>query len=172
MSEEIINRVKGSPLVTLDLEEVLDKKTERFSIDLKDYLFQGLVLKEKDFREVTKEHDWSQYKDAFVNIYCSDDAIIPNWAYMLLASKLSPYASLVVFGTSDELEKEVLRINITSIDQEQYRNGKLVIKGCSDLSHPEFAFTEITKHLTPYVSSLMYGEPCSTVPIYKVPKNI
>lgn len=171
MSEEIINRVKSSPLVPLDLEDVLDRDTNRFSIDLKDHLFQGLILREKDFREFIKGHDWDQYQNTYVNIFCSDDAIIPNWAYMLLTSKLSPFAKVIVFGTSDELEKEVLRINIAKIDQEQYRNGKLVIKGCSDLSHPEFAFTEITKHLAPYVSSLMYGEPCSTVPIYKAPKK-
>lgn len=170
MSEEIINKVKSSPLVTLDLEDILDKTTKRFSIDLKDHLFQGLVLKEKDFREFIKTHDWSVYHNAFVNIWCSSDAIIPNWAYMLLVSKLSPLAGLIVYGNPDEMEKEVLRLNIQKIDQREYENAKVVIKGCSELSHPEFAFTEITKHLMPVVSSLMFGEPCSTVPIYKLPR--
>lgn len=171
MSEEIINKVKSSSLITLDLEEILDKTTPRISIDLKEHLFQGLVLREKDFRTFIKEEDWSRYSGAFVNIYCSEDAIIPNWAYMLLASKLSPFSKITVFGDRNELEKEILRNNIRQIDVSEYENAKVVIKGCSDLSHPEFAFTEITQQLTPYVSSLMYGEPCSTVPIYKGAKK-
>ncbi len=171
MQEEIINRVKSSPLVSLDLEDILDKQTKRFSIDLKDQLYQGLVLREKDFREFVKNHDWNQYEKAYVNIFCSDDAIIPNWSYMLLASKLSSVASLLTFGDPNELEKDVLKHAISLIDKEKYVDAKVVVKGCSELSHPEFAFTEITKHLTPVVSSLMYGEPCSTVPIYKAPRK-
>jgi hypothetical protein len=169
MAEEIINRVTSSPLVCLDLEDILDKQTKRFSIDLKDQLYQGLVLREKDLREFVKNHDWRHYQDSYVNIFCSDDAIIPNWAYMLLASKLSPLASIITFGSPDELERDILKHTISLIDPKQYLNAKVVVKGCSDLRHPEFAFTEITKYLTPYVSSLMYGEPCSTVPIYKTP---
>ncbi|GAA5041147.1 hypothetical protein GCM10011506_41560 [Marivirga lumbricoides] len=168
MSEEIINKVKSSPLVTLDLEDILDKTTNRFTIDLKDHLFQGIVLKEKDFRDFIKSHDWTSYSGSYVNIWCSADAIIPNWAYMLLTSRLSPFAEMIVYGSTDEMEKEILRLNIQKIDQMDYDNAKVVIKGCSELSHPEFAFTEITKHLTPVVSSLMFGEPCSTVPIYKL----
>ncbi|PTB94069.1 hypothetical protein C9994_12475 [Marivirga lumbricoides] len=168
MSEEIINKVKSSPLVTLDLEDILDKTTNRFTIDLKDHLFQGIVLKEKDFRDFIKSHDWTSYSGSYVNIWCSADAIIPNWAYMLLTSRLSPFAEMIVYGSTDEMEKEILRLNIQKIDQRDYDNAKVVIKGCSELSHPEFAFTEITKHLTPVVSSLMFGEPCSTVPIYKL----
>ncbi|SMG52716.1 Protein of unknown function [Marivirga sericea] len=171
MEEQIINKVKKSPLVSFDLEDIVDKALERKTIDLKDNLFQGMVLREKDFRVFVKEHDWSQYKDCYVNITCSEDAIIPNWAYMLLVSKLSSLARLIVQGDVNELEKEILRLKLNEIDYSQFQDGKIVIKGCSDLSHPEFAFTEITNRMMPFVSSLMYGEPCSTVPIYKAPKK-
>ncbi len=171
MEEQIENRVKKSPLVSFDLEDIVDKVTERKTIDLKENLFQGLVLREKDFRSFVKEHDWDQYDDCYVNLTCSTDAIIPNWAYMLLVSKLSPKAKLIVQGIKSDLEKEVLRLKLNEIDYDQFQNAKIVIKGCSDLSHPEFAFTEITHKMMPYVSSIMYGEPCSTVPIYKAPKK-
>jgi hypothetical protein len=171
MEDQIINKVKKSPLVSFDLEDIVDKVLERKTIDLKDNLFQGMVLREKDFRAFVKEHDWSQYNECYVNITCSTDAIIHNWAYMLLVSKLSPVAKLIVQGDDNELEKEILRLKLNDIDYSQFQNAKIVIKGCSDLSHPEFAFTEITNRMMPYVSSLMYGEPCSTVPIYKAPKK-
>ena len=171
MEDQIENRVKKSPLVSFDLEEIVDKTTVRKTIDLKENLFQGLVLREKDFRSFVKEHDWDQYNDCYVNLTCSTDAIIPNWAYMLLVSKLSPKAKLIVQGSNSDLEKEILRLKWNEIDYDQFQNGKIVIKGCSDLSHPEFAFTEITNRMMAYVSSLMYGEPCSTVPIYKAPKK-
>ncbi|WP_296623335.1 DUF2480 family protein [Marivirga sp.] len=171
MEEQIENRVKKSPLVSFDLEDIVDKVTERKTIDLKENLFQGLVLREKDFRSFVKEHDWDQYDDCYVNLTCSTDAIIPNWAYMLLVSKLSPKAKLIVQGEKGDLEKEILRLKLNEIDYDQFQNAKIVIKGCSDLSHPEFAFTEITNKMMPYVNSIMYGEPCSTVPIYKAPKK-
>lgn len=171
MEEQIVNRVKKSPLVSFDLEEIVDKTTERKTIDLKENLFQGLVLREKDFRSFVKEHDWDQYDDCYVNLTCSTDAIIPNWAYMLLVSKLSSKAKLIIQGEKRDLEKEVLRLKLNEIDYNQFQNAKVVIKGCSELSHPEFAFTEITHKMMPYVSTIMYGEPCSTVPIYKAPKK-
>lgn len=167
---EIVNKVANSALVTLDLEDVLDKETPRLSIDLADNLFQGLVLREKDFRLFIKEQDWLIYSDAYVNVHCTADAIIPNWAYMLVASKLSGNAKNFVFGDLTVLEEEILRKNIDAINPLDYENAKLVIKGCSDLTAPEFAFFEITKKLTPVVSSIMYGEPCSTVPVYKKKK--
>jgi len=167
---EIINKVAKSPLVTIDLEEMIDKQTVRKSIDLSDQLFQGLILREKDFRQYIKSTNWDEYKDAYVNVFCSADAIIPNWAYMLVLSKLSGIVKLAIYGDDVELEKEIIRFNVTNIDSSQYENGKLVIKGCSDLKHPEFAFAEITNHLVPVASSIMYGEPCSTVPIYKKKK--
>ena len=171
IEEQIENKVKKSPLVSFDLEDVVDKVTKRKTIDLKENLFQGLVLREKDFRSFIKDHDWNQYDDCYVNLTCSADAIIPNWAYMLLVSKLSPMAGLIVQGDLNELEKEILRLKLNEIKYDQFENAKIVIKGCSDLSHPEFAFTEITNRMMPYVSSIMYGEPCSTVPIYKAPKK-
>lgn len=167
---EIVNKVAKSGLITLDLEEITDVKTKRFAIDLADQLFQGLVLREKDFRSFIKEHDWSTYLDAYVNVYCSVDAIIPNWAYMLVASKLDGIAKLMVFGDSDTLEKEVLRLNIEEIDSSSFQDAKVVVKGCSDIQSPEYAFFEVSKKLLPVVNSLMYGEPCSTVPIYKKKK--
>jgi hypothetical protein len=167
MAEEIINRVKNSPLVTIDLEEVLDKNTGRNTIDLKEVLFQGMILREKDFRGFVKDHDWSQYAGQYVNIHCSADAIIPNWAFMIVASKLHEFAKLVVYGDEVELEKEIIRSNIDQMNLSDYEDGKIVIKGCSDIKNPDFAFTYITNRLMPYVSSIMYGEPCSTVPVYK-----
>jgi len=110
------------------------------------------------------------YNEAYVNVFCSVDAIIPNWAYMLVASKLSDNASCFVFGNSNVLEQEILRVKIGQIDTNTYEDAKVVIKGCSDLAEPEFAFFEITKKLTPVVSSIMFGEPCSTVPVYKKKK--
>jgi len=171
MEEQIVNRVKKSPLVSFDLEEIVDKTTSRKTIDLKENLFQGLVLREKDFRSFVKEHDWSLYSGTYVNLTCTADAIIPHWAYMLLVSRLSNKAKLVVQGDLDELEKEILRKKLGEIDYSEFQDAKIVVKGCSDLSHPEFAFTEITNRMMPYVSSIMYGEPCSTVPIYKAPKK-
>lgn len=171
MEEQIVNRVKKSPLTSFDLEDVVDKTTERRTFDLKENLFQGLILKEKDFRAFAKEHDWDQYQGCYINLTCSTDAIIPNWAYMLLVSKLSAKAKLIVKGDRDDLEKEILRVKLSEIDYNQFENAKIVIKGCSDLAHPEFAFTEVTRKMMPYVSSLMYGEPCSTVPVYKAPKK-
>lgn len=172
MSEEgIVNKVAKSPLVSIDLEDLVDMTTERVGIDLKDNLFQGLVLKEKDFRNFVKEHDWNQYEGKYVHVFCSTDAIIPNWAFMLVSSKLIGQAKLVVYGDKGELEKEIIKETIQSINPETYKEGKLVIKGCSDLIHPEFAFVEITKRLQPVASSIMYGEPCSTVPVFKKPRK-
>jgi len=164
---EIINKVAMSALVTIDLEEVIDRPRKRISIDVAKTLYQGLVLREKDFRLYVKDTDWNLYKDAYVNVHCSTDAIIPNWAYMLILSKLSGIAKLAIYGNSDDLEKEISRLNISEISLSDYTNAKVVIKGCAELKHPEFVFSEVTKHLVPVVSSMMYGEPCSTVPIYK-----
>ncbi len=167
---EIINKVAISSLVTIDLETVIDKSTERVEIDLANNLYQGLILREKDFRTFIREHNWDIYCNKYVNVNCSADAIIPSWAYMLVMSKLSGIAKLAIFGNPSELEKEIIRINIEGIEQSVYVDSKVVIKGCSELKHPEYAFSEITRHLTPVVSSIMYGEPCSTVPVYKKKK--
>jgi hypothetical protein len=168
--ESIINRVAQSSLVSLDLEEFYDQ-AERVVLDMKDNLHQGLILREKDFRAWVKDRDWSEYKDKNVSIHCSADAIIPTWAYMLVASKVQPFAKRVVVGSLGALEQSLFQDALTKLDIREYEDAKVVIKGCSKYPVPEFAYVEITRLLTPVVSSLMYGEPCSTVPVFKRPKN-
>jgi len=166
---EIVNRVASSSLITFDLEEFY-RPGDRALFDIKDQLFQGLILKEKDFRDFIKGNDWSQYKNKLVAIHCSSDAIVPTWAYMLLAVALEPFASKVFFGTLEELESELFQEALAKINWEQYRNAKVVVKGCSKRDVPVSAYVETTNRLRPIVSSLMFGEPCSTVPLYKKPK--
>ena len=127
----------------------------------------GLMLREKDFREFVKTHDWSQYNGKNVAVTCTADAIVPVWAYMLLANKLAPFAREVVFGNEDVLETVLFEKSIAKMDVEQYRDQRIVLKGCGDIPVPVSAYVELTKKLTPVVKSLMFGEPCSTVPIYK-----
>lgn len=170
MAEEIINRVANSGLISFDLE-TLYVQGERLSYDLKDDLFQGLILREKDFRASVKEKDWSIYQNTFVNIYCSVDAIIPTWAYMLLISKISPFASAVIIGSSEDLEKYLFQNALNELDPESYKDARLVVKGCSKFPVPSFAYGELVRRLLPYATSIMYGEPCSTVPVYKKPKD-
>ena len=170
MEGEIVNRVAQSSLVTFDLEEYYHNG-ERILFDLKDCLYEGLILKEKDFREFITGHDWGQYAGKNVAITCSAEAIIPKWAYMLVATKLTPVAHMVVFGTLDELENSLFNEALRSIDLNKFKERKVVIKGCGKYPVPEYAYVEITRLLTPVVSSLMYGEPCSTVPLYKRPKQ-
>ena len=164
--EEIINKVANSGIVTIELEEFYPKG-ERKLIDIKDQLFQGLILREKDFREFIKTHEWQQYKDCFVAITCSADAIVPTWAYMLLTLALQPYARKVVFGNLEQLESIVLAEKLQTIHPEDYKDARVVVKGCGTLPVPTNAFVQLTLLLQPYVKSLMYGEPGSTVPLYK-----
>lgn len=164
--EEIINRVADSGIKTIDIEK-LKPSGVRSEIDIKKLLFQELVLRESDFRQYIKENDWSSYSDQFVNVTCSADAIIPNWAYMLIASKLSGIAKKVVFGDRKELEKQLLLNEIESFDLSQFDNERVIIKGCSDEAISEEAYLNLTLKLTPIVKSLMFGEPCSAVPVYK-----
>lgn len=166
IQKEIINKVAGSNLITFDLAD-LYPKGERVLYDIKEHLFQGLVLREKDFREMIKNEDWSKYRDQYVAIICSSDAIVPTWAYMLLACKLSPYAKGVVFGSLETLETVVFDRALAQVDLEQYRDQRIVVKGCGDVSVPVSSFVELTFKLTTVAKSVMYGEPCSTVPIYK-----
>ena len=170
MEDEIVNRVAQSSLVTFDLEEYYHKG-DRILFDLKDCLYEGLILKEKNFREYISTHDWNQYAGKNIAITCSADAIIPKWAYMLVATKLTPVAHTVIFGTLSELENSLYNEALRSIDLKKFRDQKVVIKGCGKYPVPEYAYVEITRLLTPVVSSLMYGEPCSTVPLYKRPKQ-
>lgn len=167
-TEEIINRVANSGLISLDLEDYYHKG-ERVVYDLKENLFQGLILREKDFREFLKSHDWSSYEGKNVAITCSEDAIIPTWAYMLLTLYLEPFAANIVFGDLEQLEEKLFFDALARIDVESFRGKKVVIKGCSKYPVPISAYVEITRLLKPVVQSLMFGEPCSTVPLYKRP---
>ena len=166
---EIVNRVASSSLVTLDLEDHYHGG-DRVLFDIKDWLFQGLLLREKEFRAFVKEHDWDQYEGKNVAITCSTDAIIPAWAYMLITTKLKQ-ANLVVLGSLEMLELSLFNQALAKIDLEELQGAKVVVKGCGDLPIPNSAYVEITRLLAPVVSSLMYGEPCSTVPVYKAPRN-
>lgn len=170
MAEEIINKVAQSGLIEFNLEEYYPKG-ERVLLDIKDQLFQGLVLKEKDFREFVKNEDWSKYKDKYVALSCTADAIIPTWAYMLLATSLSSYVKKCVFGSLETLETVLFDEALGGINPEHYRDGRIVIKGCSNLPVPPSAYVEITRLLKPVAKSIMYGEPCSTVPLYKKAKD-
>ena len=166
IQENFVNKVAQSGLVTLD-PAVFYPEGERVVYDIKDNLFQGLMLREKDFREFVKGHNWAQYNGKNVAVYCSADAIVPAWAYMLLANRLAPYAREVVFGDADVLETVLFVKGIAKLNVEDYRDQRIVIKGCGDVPVPVSAYVELTKKLTPVVKSLMFGEPCSTVPIYK-----
>ncbi len=167
MQEElIINKVINSGLVTFDLED-LYHPAERVVYDLKDNLFMGIILKEKDFREFLKNHDWTQYTGKNIAITCSEDAIIPTWAFMLLTLKLQPVANLIVFGSLEELENKLFFDALNKVDVEEFRGARVVVKGCSKVPVPTAAYVEITRLLQPVVQSLMFGEPCSTVPLYK-----
>jgi hypothetical protein len=166
MSEAIVNKVASSGLITIDLEKYLPKEgIETF--DLKDHLFMGLILKEKDFREALKNLDWSFYQDKYVNITCTADAIIPAWAYMLVVAYLDGVAKDSYVGSAEEIQKHLFIKNIGSIDVNEFAGQRIVIKGCGDVNIESFAYAEITKVLVPVVKSIMYGEPCSTVPVFK-----
>ncbi len=166
MEGEIVNKVAESGLITLDLEGFYPKE-EILEFDLKYHLFMGLILKEKDFRAALASTDWEAYRDKQVAIFCSVEAIIPLWAYMLVSSLLSPVAKRVFAGDPKEMRKQIFMERIRAIDSNEYINKRVVIKGCGDLDIGEYAYVEITNKLTPVVKSLMYGEPCSTVPVFK-----
>lgn len=171
MSEQIIeNKVANSGLITIDLEEFYSPG-ERVVIDLKDYLFRGLILREKDFRDFVKSHDWKSYQNKFVAVFCSADAVIPTWAYMLVSAHLQPFAKKIVFGNLEVLENQLYRDSLALLDVTSYQNCRLVIKGCSKIDVPAGAYLEITRLLTPVVKSIMFGEPCSTVPVWKNKDN-
>ena len=166
MEKEIINKVAQSGLITIDLESFYPKG-ERVLFDIKNLLFQGLILKEKDFREFIKNEDWSKYKDKYVGLICSADAIVPTWAYMLLATQLEPFAKKVVFGDLETLETILYNEIFSKLNINEYKDARIVIKGCGDLPVPKAAYVELTRLLRPVAKSIMYGEPCSTVPLYK-----
>jgi len=166
MNEPFVNKVAESGLISLDLETYYPKG-ETAVFDLKDHLFMGMILKEKDFREALKKMDWTYYKDKNVALTCSVDAIIPVWAWMLVASYLEPVAKEIVMGDEKELHKAVFLKNIDAIDTNEFLDKRVVIKGCGETPIGDYVYMEITKRLRPVVKSIMYGEPCSTVPVYK-----
>lgn len=166
MEKEIINKVAQSGLITIDLETFYPPG-ERILFDIKNLLFQELILKEKDFREFIKNEDWSKYKDKYVALICSADAIVPIWAYMLLATQLEPFAKKVVFGDLETLETIVYNEIFSKLNINDYKDARVIIKGCGHLPVPKAAYVELTRLLRPVAKSIMYGEPCSTVPLYK-----
>lgn len=166
MEDEIVNKVANSALITFNLEE-LYRPGDRVLVDIKDQLYEGLILKEKDFRTYVKEHDWSTYAGKYVAIVCTADAIVPTWAYMLLTVALEPFAIKIVFGDAEYLETLLFFEALDKVNWEHYRNAKVVVKGCSKVQVPVQAYVETVRRLRPLAASIMYGEPCSTVPLYK-----
>lgn len=166
IQENIVNKVSQSSLLSFDLA-TLFTPGERVVFDIKDNLFHGLMLREKDFREFLKDNDWSVYQGKNVAIICSSDAIVPTWAYMLLATRLAPYVANVFFGDIEQLEIFLYNNAIQNLETKMFENQKVVIKGCGDIFVPVSAFVALTAKLTPVAKSIMYGEPCSTVPLFK-----
>ncbi|AYB30346.1 DUF2480 family protein [Chryseolinea soli] len=168
--DQIVNKVANSALVTFDLEHYY-QPGERVVLDIKGQLYQELILKEKDFRDFIRQHDWTAYQDKYVAITCTADAIVPTWAFMLVSIALQPYAKQVVFGTLEELETAIFKKSLEKVDWTTFQNAKVVVKGCSKVDVPVAIYVEATNNLRPYAASIMFGEPCSTVPLYKKPKN-
>jgi hypothetical protein len=167
---EIVNRVANSPLITLNLEDYY-VPGERVVFDLKEFLYMEQILREKNFRAAIQKTDWLFYKDKHVALYCSVDAIVPVWAYMLVVSQLQPYASTIVHGDLEALESALFHQSLEKLNSSEYLDKKVVVKRCGDTLVPVSAYTEITRRLRPFVSSIAYGEPCSTVSVYKKAKN-
>ena len=166
MAEEIINRVAQSPLITFDLEE-LYAEGARMEVDIKAWLYEGIILREKEFRKSVDEHDWSQYQDANVALFCSVDAIIPGWAFMLVASKLQPYANKVVYGSLEILESSLYQDILNNYDFTPYTDRPVIIKGCADKPVPQNAYLLAVSKMQEVAKCVMYGEACSAVPLYK-----
>ena len=170
MADEIVNRVANSSLMVFDLEDHYPSG-QRILFDIKDWLYEGFVLREKDFRQAVKAHDWSQYQDAYVALTCTTDAIVPAWAYMLLSSSLEPYANTIIKGDLEQLESSIYQELITAIDLESYKDKPVIIKGCSNKPVPTNAYLMMINRLQKVAKSVMYGEACSSVPLYKRSKN-
>jgi hypothetical protein len=166
MEDVIINKVQQSILTTINLEEFLPK-AEIIGFDLKPFLYMELILKEKDYREALKQHDFTPYTNKIIAIHCGTDAIIPVWAYMLAATHIRAHALHAYMGTPEQVRTQLLLQQIEKINEADYNNKRLVIKGCGEIVIPNEAYTAITNKLLPVAQSIMYGEPCSTVPVYK-----
>ena len=165
--EEIRNKVAESGLINLDLARFKPDGNSIAEMDIASQLWQGLVLKEKDFRQFVASHDWAAYAGKSIYVHCSADAIVPTWAYMLVASALQLVGVDFVIGKREELERELIRRKIAELETESFVDGRLIIKGCSDITCPEFAMTELIRRLQPVAKSILYGEPCSTLPVFK-----
>lgn len=172
MSDTLIidNKVARSGLITIDLEKIAGD-FEIKSLDIKEFLFMDLLLKEKDFRESLNNHDWSQYEGSILAAFCSTDAIIASWAYMLLATHAEPYAAQTVIGKPDYVLQEVFRSKLDNHDWAQYDGKRVLLKGCSDKSIPAGAYAHATQYLQKYAERIMYGEACSFVPVWRKPKS-
>lgn len=164
--EPILNRVALSKLITFNLEDYYPEG-KRILLDIKDWLYEGFILKEKEFRTQLAAHDWEQYQDAFVAVHCSSDAIIPGWAYMLITTELQPHARKILQGDLEVLETSIYQSVIEKLDVSEFKDRLVIIKGCSNKPVPPNAYLLITQKLQPVVKSLMYGEACSSVPLFK-----
>lgn len=171
MEDKIINRVANSGLITIDLEDWYDKRP-RTTFDVADFLFQGLILRELEFRTALKEFKWESFEDSNLAIYCSADAIVPTWAFMLVSQFASPYAKSIIFCRPEEQDSYLFDRILENFDPEPYRDKRVIIKGCSKYPVPVQAYVGITAKLTPVVQSLMFGEACSNVPLFKRKKAI
>lgn len=169
MKDQIVNRVAKSKLITLNLEDYYPEG-KRIIFDIKDWLYEGFVLREKEFRETVKTHNWSQYQAQYLALTCSTDAIIPAWAYILLTTALQPYAKKVIVGDLEQLESSVYQDIINDLDVSGYQNKSIIIKGCANKPVPKNAYLQLTTKLIPIAKSIMYGEACSSVPLFKTDK--
>ena len=165
--ETIKNKVANSALVTIDLEDYYPSG-KRVVFDIKDWLFEGIILKEKDFRESVKKYDWEQFKNSFVALTCSTDAIIPSWAFMLITTYISPFAKKTVVGDITNLESSIFQEIINTLPIDEFSGKPIIIKGCAQKPIPDTAYTQLIEKLQPIVKSIMFGEPCSTVPLFKI----
>lgn len=166
MAEEIVNKVEQSGLINIELDSFLKGK-KIVMLDIQDQLYEGLVLKEKDFRQFISEHNWTRYSDSILGVFCSSDAIIPMWTYMLIASAAKPFANEIIFGNNEQVKIELINQSIKTMNVSDYKDERVIVKGCSNINLPEQSYIYITEKLQPVVKSLMFGEACSTVPIYK-----
>lgn len=169
MEDRIVNRVANSKLVTIDLDS-LYPKGERIELDITPWLFQGLIVREKEFRTQLKEHDWNQYKNSYVILSCSSDAIVPGWAYLLITTYLQPFAKLITKGTKEDLNNLLLAQVINELDMKEYQDKPVIITGCSDNPIPETSYLLLLQKLMPIARNIMYGEACSSVPLFRASK--
>ena len=166
MKDEIVNRVANSKLLTIDLEDFYPEG-RRVLFDISEWLYEGFVLREKEFRDKIKDFDWTSFRDMYVALYCSTDAIVPGWAYMLLSLQLAPYAKKVTQGSLSQLETILFSEVISELNVDLYKDKPVIIKGCTHQPIPENAYLLLAQKLQPVAKSIMYGEACSSVPLFK-----